>query len=91
MLRVTVKEERGIATLHLEGVLAGPWVQEVERCWQDTPVCPEHVIVDLSEVTSLDGSGRELLEEMHAAGTQLRGEGLLVEYILEQIRQKQAV
>ena len=88
MLRVTVKEERGRATLHLEGVLAGPWVFEVERCWQDTKVCPEHVIVDLSEVLSLDGAGRELLEQMHAAGTQLRGEGLLVEYILEQIHQK---
>jgi hypothetical protein len=84
-----MKEERGIATLHLEGVLAGPWVHEVERCWQETKVCPERVIVDLSKVLSLDGSGRELLEQMHAAGTQLRGEGLLVEYILKQIYQKQ--
>jgi hypothetical protein len=83
-----VKEERGIATLHLEGVLAGPWVHEVERCWLETRVCPERVSVDLSEVLSLDGPGRELLEEMHAAGTQLRGAGLLVEYILEQIHQK---
>jgi anti-anti-sigma regulatory factor len=90
MLRVVVKEERGIATLQLEGVLAGPWVHEVERCWQETKVCPERVIVDLSGVRSLDGAGRELLEAMHAAGTHLRGAGLLVEYILEQIQQKQS-
>ena len=36
MLRVTTKvdEEQGSATLKLEGKLAGPWVDEFERCWR---------------------------------------------------------
>ncbi|HEY1272504.1 MAG TPA: hypothetical protein VGF08_10990 [Terriglobales bacterium] len=88
MLRITTTQDRGLATLLLEGSLAGPWVMELETCWQNTPVCPERVVVDLSSVTSLDHAGRTLLEVMHAAGTRLRGTGLLIEYILQQIRQE---
>jgi hypothetical protein len=36
MLRIIAKEEHGSANLRLEGVLAGPWVEEVARCWQAT-------------------------------------------------------
>lgn len=86
MLRITVEEQHGWATMHLEGSLSGPWVDEVRQCWWGTLACPEHVIVDLESVTSMDEPGRALLSEMHAAGTQLHGRGLMTNYILEQIQ-----
>jgi anti-anti-sigma regulatory factor len=61
-------------------------VDVVRRCWWETLACPEQVIVDLESVTSMDDMGRALLAEMHRAGTQLHGRGLMTNYILEQIQ-----
>ena len=36
MLRITVHENPGWLTFQLEGRLAGPWVCEVDDCWQTT-------------------------------------------------------
>ena len=87
MLRITVLEERGRATLKLEGNLSGPWVNELERCWQETTFCPEHIIIDLSEVRQFDARARSLLLAMHMAGSQLKGEGPLTSYIVQEIQQ----
>ena len=86
MLRITVEEQHGWATIHLEGTLSGPWVDEVRRCWFETLACPEQVIVDLEWVTAMDDRARALLAEMHRAGTQLHARGLMTHYILEQIQ-----
>jgi ABC-type transporter Mla MlaB component len=86
MLRITVREERGRATLKLEGNLSGPWVTELARCWQETMFCPEHIIVDLSGVRTFDTQGKSLLREMHDAGSQLQGIGPLTSYIVEEIQ-----
>ncbi len=34
MLRITVRQEPTTTTIELEGKLAGPWVEELERCWR---------------------------------------------------------
>ncbi len=86
MLRTTVEEQHGWATLRLEGALAGPWVEELRRCWWGTLACPEQVVVNLESVTSMDHAARCLLEEMYAAGTRLQGGGVMTQYILEQIQ-----
>jgi hypothetical protein len=86
MLRITVEEHHGWATIQLEGRLAGPWVEELHQCWWGTLACPEQVIVNLESVTSMDDAGKALLQKMHAAGTQLQGRGLMTNYILEQIQ-----
>ena len=86
MLRITLQEQHGWATIHLEGMLCGPWVDEVRRCWWETRACPEQVVIELGSVTSIDDMGRALLAEMHRAGTQLRGRGVMTNYILEQIQ-----
>lgn len=90
MLRITVDEKRGWATIRLEGGLAGPWVKELQRCWEATLVSPDQIVVDLSEVRSIDSAGIDLLQAMHAAGSQLRAKGLLTNYIVEQIQQQQS-
>jgi hypothetical protein len=86
MLRITVREEHGWATLRAEGILVGPWVAELHRCWQDTLVSPERIDVDLDDLLFIDGRGRALLQEMHAAGTKLHARGMLTGYIVEQIQ-----
>lgn len=88
MMRITVDEKHGWATIRLEGVLAGPWVRELQQCWEDTLVSPDQIVVDLSEVRSIDATGIDLLQAMHAAGSQLRAKGLLTNYIVEQIQQQ---
>jgi hypothetical protein len=88
MLRISVQEEHGWATLKVEGLLVGPWVAELERCWQDTLVSPEQIIVNLDELLFMDSRGRALLENMHAAGTHLRANKPHTGYIVEQIRER---
>jgi ABC-type transporter Mla MlaB component len=90
VLRITVREERGRATLKLEGNLSGPWVTELARCWQEIMFCPEHIIIDLSGVRTFDTQGKSLLREMHDAGSQLQGSGPLTSYIVEEIQHKTA-
>ncbi len=36
MLRITVHDHPGTLTFQLEGSLAGPWLQVLEECWQET-------------------------------------------------------
>ncbi len=90
MLRINVNEQHGRATIRLEGTLAGPWVEELRQCWWETLACPEHVVIDLKSVTSMDAAGQALLQEMHSAGTALQGRGLMTSYVLEQIQQNGA-
>jgi len=88
MLRITVHQEHGWATLRVEGMLIGPWVAELERCWQETVVTPEQMVVDLNELMFMDSHGRALLERMYSAGTQLRARPPLTAYIIEQIEER---
>jgi hypothetical protein len=75
MLRITAHEKPELLTFQLEGKLAGPWVQEFERCWRSTVIGRDRsspaVRVDLEGVTSIDGHGRELLRAMYAQGAEL--------------------
>ena len=34
MLRITVHDKPPVLTFQLEGELAGPWVRELDECWQ---------------------------------------------------------
>jgi ABC-type transporter Mla MlaB component len=73
MLRITLHDESGSLTFQLEGKLVGPWVQELEQCWQRRRVGrPEPVVrVDLTGVTSIDAAGEELLAAVFREGAEL--------------------
>lgn len=90
MLKITIDNAMNAATLKLEGRLAGPWVGELERSWgavkddsRDRPV-----MVDLCEVTFVDGEGRKLLSRMYEQGAQLRTFGCMAKGIVEEIVQE---
>ena len=64
MLRITVHDNPRALTFQLEGRLAGPWLRELEECW-DTTVAGQHkpILVDLTGVTFIGASlGAKRLE-----------------------------
>lgn len=76
--------------LRLEGRLAGPWVQEAERCWRTEIVAtgPETIEVDLNDVVYIDAPGRWLLSVMHRQGARLQATGCLTRAIVEEVVSK---
>jgi outer membrane protein TolC len=72
-------------TLKLEGKLAGPWVEEFERCWSSTFEKWKQVVVELAGVTFIDSKGKRLLAKIHSQGAKLIGTGLMTRSIIEEI------
>jgi anti-anti-sigma regulatory factor len=87
MLKITIHNSTNAATLNLEGRLAGPWVDELERSWRavkdNSPDKP--VTVDLYDVTFVDAEGRKLLSSMYKQGARLRAFGCMAKGVVEDI------
>jgi anti-anti-sigma regulatory factor len=89
MLKITTQREAGVLIFQLEGKLAGPWVQELERCWRsafDTRQ-GEPMRVDLSAVTFIGADGKTLLARMYREGAELIASGCLNTCIVEELMQ----
>jgi anti-anti-sigma regulatory factor len=73
MLRITIHNDPKTRTIQLEGRLAGPCVDELERCWQSNLATPHTPAVrfDLTGVTFIDAAGKEFLAARHAEGAEL--------------------
>jgi anti-anti-sigma regulatory factor len=89
MLKISVKdnEPQKQLLLEVEGRLAGPWVEELERSWQTERhrATSEGILVRLAHVTFIDEAGKELLSRMFQAGTKLEGSGCMVRAIIARI------
>lgn len=88
MMKITFSNGCESAVLKLEGRLAGPWVDELEKTWRSiTPAATaSHLVLDLCEVTFVNAEGRELLAKMHDAGVELIGDGIMTQYMIEGIK-----
>jgi hypothetical protein len=90
MLKITVQEATNIRTVVLEGILAGPWVDELEHTW--LTLIGKHfdrlVLVDLSGVTFVDPEGKKVLGWIYEEGADLRGSDVMNKAIIEEIEQK---
>ncbi len=92
MLRITVQDKPAALEFHLEGRLAGPWVEVLEECWQgEVPRRRERILrVDLNGVTSMDAIGQAKLVEMHRRGAELvAGDCLMQSIVAELIGEEQ--
>jgi anti-anti-sigma regulatory factor len=89
MLKITTLMNAESTVLRLEGRLAGPWVQELERCWDSTVgTLTQHPLsVDLSAVTYVDSDGKDLLKKVHRQGAKLIASGCLTSCIVNEIVQ----
>ena len=86
MLKITIHPEAGTTRLILEGRLAGPWVEELDHCWQglaDTGT--GRTVVDLSGVTFIAPEGKALLTRMWQQGAKLHAAGCLTTCIVDEI------
>ncbi len=72
MLRITVHDKPRGVTFQLEGMLAGPWVQELEKCWRSVLAArPQSIVrVDLTGVTFIDEAGKACLAALHHLGAE---------------------
>ncbi|HXG50069.1 MAG TPA: hypothetical protein VNN77_01515 [candidate division Zixibacteria bacterium] len=90
MLRITIRVDEHGTAMELAGRLAGPWVQELARCWEEAAAVERKLSVMLLEVTYIDAAGRGLLAEMHRRGTEIEASGCLNKAIVEQIKKRKA-
>jgi len=89
MLKVTTMSQNQTVTLKLEGKLAGPWVQEVTRVWDDTAQNGRGgYVIDLRSVTFIDNPGRALLATMSRHGAQLIATDCLTRNIVDEIQKE---
>jgi ABC-type transporter Mla MlaB component len=90
-MRVTIhQQEPEHVTLQVEGKIAGPHVPVLHGAWQElTPsIGQRRLRVDLRGVTHVDGTGRNLLAEIHAkTGAEFLADTPLTKYFAEQARQ----
>ena len=87
MLKITTLIHAESTTFKLEGRLAGPWVQELERCWNSVvgATTTPPLIIDLSAVTYVDSEGKDLLKKIHRQGARLVASGCLTSCIVNEI------
>ena len=90
MFRITTRGSDGELVLTLEGYLAGPWVQELETCWQRvTETAPgAQVRVDLTGLCRVDAAGRDFLSVMHRAGARLVARGCVMPVLVREIAEE---
>ncbi len=89
MLRITIHDNPADVTFQLEGRLVGPWVRELEACWQVTRMCqPESVLrVDLTGVTAIDAEGKACLAALHRQGAEFAAADCLTKAVVAEITQ----
>jgi ABC-type transporter Mla MlaB component len=89
MLRITVQNNPRIITFQLEGRLAGPWLQELEKCWHESLSDRQGPIlrVDLTGMTSIDTEGKACLAAMHRQGAEFVAADCLTKAIVTEISQ----
>ena len=88
MLRITIHHENAATRLQVEGKLAGPFAEELKKCWL-AAAANATLVVDLSSLTLIDAAGKHLLSEMHQQGVKLVAAGLMTQAIIEEITQKE--
>jgi anti-anti-sigma regulatory factor len=87
MLRITTTDNPRVLTLRLEGRLEGPWVQEIEKCWESnlSSTTRPSLRVDLTGVTFIDAAGKDRLAAMHRQGAEFIADDLMTKAIVAEI------
>jgi len=86
-LKITIQDEDQAITLKIEGRVAGAFVPEFRRVWDDLArsLKSRKLIVDLCGTTFLDLDGRRVLNEIHAqTGAEFRVASPLTRYFADE-------
>ena len=87
MMRITRQQDSETITLKIEGCLAGEWVNEMKRCWDEVKTDARHraIRIDLTDVTFIDVAGRGLLAQMFASGAIADAANVMTKEVVEQL------
>ena len=91
MLRIYIHDQVPVTSFALEGKLVGPWVEELENCWETAFAAHpgRTMLVDLADVSFIDNEGRALLARMRQKGVRLLSAGVLINAIVAEIDAEQ--
>jgi hypothetical protein len=92
MLRVNIVESGKELKIVLYGKLSEPWISEAQIIWSEMRQSLENavLIVDLTEITSVDLKGKLLLSEMLQAGAQFVTSGVFMSYLIHSLHEGKA-
>jgi hypothetical protein len=88
MLRITVRESERAVEIVLEGRVAGPWVDELNRVWVETApqLGKRKLSVDLRNVTYADAAGKSALRDIFSnSGAELVANPLGIQDLMNEI------
>ena len=87
MLKITVLNSGAEQKVIVEGKLAEPCVSELETAWNRAREVGRNgqIVVDLSEVTSVDPRGKAALVTMVSEGARLVANGVYTKYLIERL------
>jgi hypothetical protein len=88
MLRINYSPTKTGQQWTLCGRLAGPWVQELRSCWEDTRqiAAGSQDIIDLTGVTFIDENGERVLADMHDAGVSFVAGGVETQHVIDNLK-----
>lgn len=75
-------ESSGIVTIHLEGKLLAPWVEEL-RAMVEENAGGRQLRLDLAAMTYVDAAGAELLTGLRSRGVEIVASSAFVAELLE--------
>ncbi len=88
MLRITYNGSASEQKLIVCGRLTGPWVDELRSNWQRARLEANgrKCVVDISDVTFIDGEGEELLRAMNVDGARFVARGVDTRHLLDNLK-----
>jgi anti-anti-sigma regulatory factor len=88
VLRITVEENPEAIVLKLEGRLTGPWVEELDRVWEQTAPAlhARKLSLDLRETTFADAGGIRILQAIYSqTGARIIAGTPWTQYLAEEV------
>lgn len=89
MLKITVEQNSEAVVLKLEGRLAGPWVEELDRLWEETApgLNKKNLSLDLRQTTYADAGGIRVLKAIYSkTGARILAGTPWTEYLANEIK-----
>ena len=88
MFKITTWNNSGTIRIVVEGKLTRACIGELNNSWQSAKLLESRgsILVDLTGVTYIDASGKQLLARMHEQGTEFLCAGLMTKFLIEEIK-----
>jgi anti-anti-sigma regulatory factor len=91
MLRTMISDAPFEQKWVLQGRLCGQWAADLKERWEETRKARQgrRCVVDLEDVTSVDGAGENVLLRMVNEGAQLVASRAYMKHVLESLNARQ--